>query len=369
MFGWQIQLPAYWLQIAVAAVAFAVALLLVLTQRWHGHLTLDSDHGVQKFHTAPTPRVGGLAVVMALLLGNHFAPADLRALLEPLLLAAVPAFGFGIAEDLTKRVSVGLRLWATIASGVLVWLQTGIVLQHVDIAPFDFALQWLPLAVVVTALAIGGIANAVNMIDGFNGLAGGSLVFMFGALGLVAQQAGDPVLAGLCFMFVAAGVGFLVLNFPAGKIFLGDGGAYFGGFALAWLAILLPARNPEVSPWASLLICTYPVLEVVFSILRRRHRRHHPGAPDRLHLHSLVHARVVRHFIPATSPTLRNAAVSPLMWLLTLVPAVLVQLSWYSRTLCLLGVVLVCSAYLLCYVRLVRFRWPCTSSAIELHRT
>ena len=369
MFGWQIQLPAYWLQIAVAAVAFAVALLLVLTQRWHGHLTLDSDHGVQKFHTAPTPRVGGLAVVMALLLGNHFAPADLRALLEPLLLAAVPAFGFGIAEDLTKKVSVGLRLWATIGSGVLVWLQTGIVLQHVDIAPFDFALQWLPLAVVVTALAIGGIANAVNMIDGFNGLAGGSLVFMFGALGLVAQQAGDPALAGLCFMFVAAGVGFLVLNFPAGKIFLGDGGAYFGGFALAWLAILLPARNPEVSPWASLLICTYPVLEVVFSILRRRHRRSHPGAPDRLHLHSLVHARVVRHFISAAHPTLRNAAVSPLMWLLTLAPACLVQLSWYSRTLCLLGVVFVCSAYLMCYVRLVRFRWPCTSSAIELHRT
>lgn len=352
----------------VAAVAFGVAALLVLTQRWHGRFTLDTDHGVQKCHTAPTPRVGGLAVMLALLVGLYLAPADIRDLLGPLLLAAIPAFGFGIAEDLTKKVSVGLRLWATIGSGVLVWLQTGIALQYVAIAPFDFALQWLPLSVVVTALAIGGIANAVNMIDGFNGLAGGALVFMFGALGLVAQQAADPALAGLCFMLAAAGVGFLVLNFPAGKIFLGDGGAYLGGFALAWVAILLPARNPEVSPWASLLICTYPVLEVVFSILRRRHRRHHPGAPDRLHLHSLVHVRVVRHFIPASHPTLRNAAVSPLMWLLALVPGCIAQLAWYSRTLCLLGVVLVCSIYLLCYVRLVRFRWPGTSNAIELHR-
>jgi UDP-N-acetylmuramyl pentapeptide phosphotransferase/UDP-N-acetylglucosamine-1-phosphate transferase len=359
---------SFWLLLVVVAVACGVAVLLVLTQRWHGHLTLDSHHGVQKFHTSPTPRVGGLAVVAALLVGRHLAPADIRDLLDPLLLAAIPAFGFGIAEDLTKKVSVGLRFWATIGSGVLVWLQTGIALQHVAIAPLDFALQWLPLAVVVTALAIGGIANAVNMIDGFNGLAGGALVFMFGALGLVAQQAGDPALAGLCFLLAAAVVGFLVLNFPAGKIFLGDGGAYLGGFALAWVAILLPARNPEVSPWASLLICTYPVLEVVFSILRRRHRRHHPGAPDRLHLHSLVHARVVRHFIPASHPTLRNAAVSPLMWLLVLVPGCIVQLTWYSRTLCLLGVVLVCSAYLLCYVRLVRFRWPGTSNAVELRR-
>ncbi|CAI10005.1 putative glycosyl transferase, family 4 [Aromatoleum aromaticum EbN1] len=351
---------------AIAATSCLVALVIVLTKNLHGRFTLDSDHGIQKFHVAPTPRVGGLAVVAALVVGAFTAGADEQAILFPLLLAAVPAFAFGIAEDLTKKVSVTRRLVATLCSGVLAWQLTGIALDHLDLAPVDFILQWLPAAVILTAFAAGGIANAVNMIDGFNGLAGGALVIMFGALGLVAFQVDDVVLASVCWAFAAAFAGFLAINFPAGKIFLGDGGAYLGGFALAWLAILLPERNTAVSPWVSLLICAYPVMELIFSIARRRYREHHPGAADRLHLHSLVHARVVRHFVPADRPTLRNAAVSPLMWLFALVPAGFAQFVWHSRSQCLAVVLLTSAAYLLCYLRLVRFRWPWSSASAAL---
>ena len=99
-------------------------------------------------------------------------------------------------------------------------------------------------------------------------------------------------------------LGFFVWNFPAGLIFLGDGGAYFLGFYLAELAILLLHRNPEVSPMFPLLLCIYPVFETLFSIYRRkcaarpagRHaRRRPPAQPDLPPLPALGGGRTQRH--------------------------------------------------------------------------
>ena len=86
--------------------ALLAALLLVLTQRWHGHLSMDSSEGVQKFHTHPTPRVGGVAIAIGIVVGYLFSQPDCKVLLGPLILAGIPAFAFGLLEDITKRVSV-----------------------------------------------------------------------------------------------------------------------------------------------------------------------------------------------------------------------------------------------------------------------
>ena len=83
-------------------------------------------------------------------------------------------------------------------------------------------------------------------------------------------------------------MGFFVLNFSTGKIFLGDGGAYLLGFILASLAIQLPARNYDVSPWTSLIFCSYPIIETIFTIFRRIKNRKSIHEPDNLHLHHLV---------------------------------------------------------------------------------
>jgi UDP-N-acetylmuramyl pentapeptide phosphotransferase/UDP-N-acetylglucosamine-1-phosphate transferase len=111
------------------------------------------------------------------------------------------------------------------------------------------------------------------------------------------------------------------VNFPLGKLFLGDGGAYLVGFALAWLAVLLLMRNPAVSPWAALLACGYPVIEVLYSMWRRRRNKAPTGEPDKLHLHSLVKTQVITRAVPHWKPRFRNAAVSPIMWLYACLPA------------------------------------------------
>jgi UDP-N-acetylmuramyl pentapeptide phosphotransferase/UDP-N-acetylglucosamine-1-phosphate transferase len=336
---------------------------LVATQRWHGHLSHDNAFGVQNHHTEPTPRIGGVAIALGLLTAWLWATDDVRAILGPMLLAGVPAFAFGLAEDITKKVSVLQRLLATMASGALAWYLTGVAMQNTGLPPLDWLLGFLPLAVIFTAFAVGGVANAINIIDGFNGLASGAVAIMVGAIGLVALKVGDAPLATVCFVVAASALGFGAVNWPLGKLFLGDGGAYLLGFLLAWVAVLLPMRNPQVNAWASVLVCAYPLLEVAFSV-RRRHTRegHHPGQPDKVHLHHLVHRRIVRKLFPRMGAALQNSFTSPLCWLFVAVPAALAVV-FAQKTSALIGALAVLGfAYSAVYARLSQFRW-CISAA------
>lgn len=347
-----------------AAVSFGLAVLLVLTKRLHGHFSMDGLEGIQKTHTQPTPRIGGLAIVAGVFVGYLMAQPARQAILGTLLIAGLPAFAFGLAEDVTKKVSVRARLLATMASGVLGWWLTGISLRGIDLSLMDYLLQWTPVSVAFTAFAVGGVANAVNIVDGFNGLASGFVLIAFIGLATIAGASGDKNLALACLVITGAMVGFWLVNWPLGKIFLGDGGSYFGGFALAWACVLLIERNPGVTAFAPLLICIHPVTEVLFSIYRRRMHGTHPGQPDRLHLHSLLMRRVVRPALyrllphdPYLTKLLRNPATGLLLALMTL-PAVAMALALrhHSGWACLatLGFML---GYVAIYARLVRFHW------------
>ncbi|MGX4640658.1 MraY family glycosyltransferase [Massilia sp. SYSU DXS3249] len=304
-------------------VSLVCSLLLVATTRWHGRFTLDATRGIQKFHSVPTPRIGGLAIMLGLIFACAVSSPSQQNLLAPLLAAAAPAFLFGIAEDMTRRVSIGARLVATMASGLACWVLTGASIVATGVPFLDGALTWLPLSVLFTAFAVGGVANAVNIIDGFNGLASGTVIIGLLALGFISLECGDVELAQLCFTVCAVTAGFFLVNFPFGKLFLGDGGAYLLGFLLAWLSITLVHRNPDVSPWAPLLTCAYPIFETVFTIVRRLWCRRHPGRPDSCHLHSLVKIAIAGRYFRKFSAPMRNALVSPFSWLLAAVPALL----------------------------------------------
>ena len=338
-------------------VAFGTSVLLVLTQHWHGALTADHAHGVQKFHLEPTPRIGGLAIALGLLAAWNTLTGEMLGLFASMMAASVPAFAFGIAEDLSNRISPRVRLLATMSSGVLAWWITGISLTHTGVWGVDQALTWMPMSVAFTALAVAGVANAVNMVDGFNGLASGLVIIALIALAAMARIEQDAAVAGLCMLLVTAILGFMLMNFPFGKIFLGDGGAYFLGFSLAWLAVLLMERHHDVSAVAVLLSCSYPVIEALFSIWRRTHRRTNPMHPDRLHLHSLVKRRIAAKKLPHWPLVLRNSSVSPLIWLMASVPAVLgvwLRADPWAAAAALL--VCVCG-YVLIYRRLALFGW------------
>jgi UDP-N-acetylmuramyl pentapeptide phosphotransferase/UDP-N-acetylglucosamine-1-phosphate transferase len=302
---------------------FFVCVAIVLSGAVHGKLTFDHREGPQKLHVHPTPRVGGVALLIGLVVVFAYAPIPVRELLKPMVIGALPAFLLGLAEDLSRRVRWQERLMGTICSGILIWWLTGVTVSRLDLPGVDLLFLTVPaLAVLFTAFAVGGLCNAFNMVDGVHGLSSGLALIALVALGFIAQQHNDVVLAQLSFSIAAVVLGFLLVNFPAGKLFLGDGGAYLIGFMVAWVAILLPFRNASVSPWASLLICSYPVFEAVFSMLRRRARAHLPAHPDALHLHSLLRARLTRRLRGYFNLDLQNALVSPIIWLFALLCAV-----------------------------------------------
>ena len=337
-------------------VSLLVATLLVLSKSMHGRYSMDETAGIQKAHKNPTPRIGGIAIVAGVMAAWAMASPERQAILGPLLLAGLPAFAFGLAEDLTKQVSVMARLLATMASGMLGWWITGVSLTSVDVPWLDPLLGIGLVSVLFTAFAIGGVANAINIIDGFNGLASGFVLLALVGIAGLAYGEQDLSLALACLSVAAAVFGFWLVNWPWGKIFLGDGGSYFGGFALAWACVMLIERNSGITAFAPLLVCIHPVTEVLFSIYRRKLRQTHPGHPDRLHLHSLIMRRLVRTRWGFSSHM--TNPITGLLLALMSVPAVLVAYALHSHTaLAAIASLVFMLGYVTLYARLVRFRW------------
>lgn len=312
----------YFAFFAALAVTFIVALIIVATRSMHGHLTLDGTVGIQKIHDRPTPRVGGVALVFGGLAGGALLPAAAQHLFLLICLPILPAFVAGLVEDITKTVNARNRLIATILSGLLFSLVSGYVILPLGIPGADFLLGYWLFALLFTAFAVGGVANALNIIDGFNGLAGGTAIICMICYGCLAWQVGDMALVGVASVSVGLLIGFTLVNFPFGRLFLGDSGAYSVGFLLAVMGVTLPARNPEIAPLIGLLVLSYPVIETMVSIWRRTHRDGaHPGEPDRLHLHSLIHRSWARHL--AWRSDLRNPTTSVICWTLSILSSVL----------------------------------------------
>lgn len=351
--------------------SLVASLALVLTKHWHGFLSMDSSHGVQKFHSAPTPRVGGIAVFVALggvLYGADFPPpfAEVDTLLQTLFWAGLPAFVFGVAEDLTKRVGVAWRLLATIASGLVAWALSGYSLSLAGVPWLESLFLWAPLSVAFTAFAVGGVANALNIIDGFNGLSSLTAFWAFAGYAALAYLEGDTALAMASLLLGATVLGFFAVNWPFGKLFLGDGGAYFIGFALAWVAVMLLERNSGVNPFAALTVCVLPVTEVLFSVFRRAVRKEHPGMPDRLHFHSLLKKRYVRRWFTGVRPLLRNSITGALVGNMTLTAVLFALFTYHSLLLSALAFVVLVAGYVAMYARMVRYHW-CSPIAFVLY--
>lgn len=347
-------------------VSFVLTLWIV---RWlSARLEHASDHdlsGVQKFHFRPVPRVGGIAILGGCIAGTAWVSTkgqSFQTLAWLLIVCSIPAFAAGLIEDLTKRVQPVARLLFTMLAAVLAAVAVDAVITRTGVSQLDWLLQFKWLAISATMVAVAGMANAVNIIDGFNGLAAMVVVIMLTALGYIAFTVGDQFIWTLCLILIGAVLGFFVWNWPGGLIFLGDGGAYFLGFMVAELGVLLVVRNPQVSPWTAILIFIYPVFETLFSIYRKRFvRGMSPGVPDGVHFHMLVFKRMVRWAVGRRSArllTLRNSMTAPYLWVLSgfsVVPAVLF---WRNQAITIFFVVLFCISYVWLYRRIVRFDVP-----------
>ncbi len=342
------------------------ALALICSFSRHQRFSGDATSGgPQKYHARVVPRIGGVAVFFGTVLAAAFAKSGSHSggLLCWLLVASLPAFGAGLVEDLTKVVSPRCRLFFTIVAGAFGIGLLGAKLVHTGWPVLDALLAFAPFSIALTLFAVAGLANAINIIDGFNGLAAMSVLTMLAAIAYVAFHVGDLALFTAALALAGAVLGFLFWNYPHGLMFLGDGGAYFLGFTVAELLLLLLVRNPTVSPMFALLLCIYPVFETGFTISRRllRSGTRSTFAPDALHLHSLVHRRLVRNAMFARGERrsgMLNAMTAPYLWALCLLAVLPCTLWWNNGQMLLLFAFGFVIAYVALYRAIVRFRTP-----------
>lgn len=333
-----------------AGVSLAGSVLIVVTRRWHGGLSLDSLSGPQKVQRRVAPRIGGVAVCAGLCAGAAAAPPAVRSTLAVMAVCGLPAFAIGLAEDLTKRVSTRARMFATLLSGAAFSVVTGYTVSSIEIGLADKALALPWVAIPFTAFAIAGIAHSVNIIDGFNGLAAGGVIIMLAAFGAICLRAGDTELAALTLVAGGALAGFLLVNFPLGPVIMGDGGAYFVGFLLAAVSVMLPERNPGVSPWIILLVLAYPVSETVYSIVRRTLRKGDaPAQADKAHLHHLIYRYLRLAMSGAGSVRYANPAVGALLWLAMAAGLVFVSVAPHTAAWAVPALGVHAALYLICY--------------------
>ncbi len=365
------------LLVVVCCTSFVICVGVVLTQNLHGRWSHDSNEGIQKIHTQPTPRIGGLGVFLSMLIAYFIFESQAKSsshldslkIMRTMLLGGSLCFLAGLAEDVTKKVSVSMRLVLCLIAALLAVFHSSISITDVGLPWIDSVLslkpEWsialAPAAIFLTCIAIAGLANAFNIIDGFNGLSSGVAMVVCAGVMAIAARLGDMPLLYVSSLLSVAIFGFWLTNWPYGKLFLGDGGAYFIGFCIAWLVILLPARNPSVSPWASLLLISYPVAEVLFSVIRRiRRSGHHPGAPDKVHMHHLVYARCIRKYFSRSGSTQISGLANGMTALaICIANMVIVAITYYihhSQLMLMIAFIGVIVIFSFTYTRLASFK-------------
>lgn len=334
--------------------ASSLGLLILLTKKHHQNFTADSSHGVQKFHKSLTPRIGGLVLVSGLMAGliYELSVGNLEFILPVgLAISVFPIFLMGIIEDFTKAIHANTRFIAAIISGTsfYVFLSSGITqtgLYWLDI----HVLSIPPVSLVLTTIIIAGVSNATNIIDGFNGLLLGFSLMATAGIAWVSYQVGDHQILSMTGILMGSIFGLIIFNFPKGKIFTGDGGAYLIGFLLSTLSILLVNRNHEVSPWFPMLLLLYPMTETIFSIFRRAIIENtSPFDADNKHLHTLIYLSISQKKETFIN---NNAKTSLLIWPLMLCTILPSLIFWENTSLLMITNGLFLLGYYCIYRRL-----------------
>ena len=358
-------------------VAFAVSFMVTLfairlnlaDPVAHRRFVLQRRAWVRQPNMRGLTRSGGVGIALGMalsLLGRFLDDAQFAAPVARfgliLLAAGIPVFVAGLTEDFVQGLRIRIRFSAALVSAATAGFFADAWVVRLDI-PGSVAMlsvSWISIA--FTCIAVAGLTNAFNIIDGFNGLAGGVATLILLGIAYIAFKVGDIPVMAAALTAVGAILGFMLLNFPRGLIYLGDGGAYLLGFWIAELLVLLVARNPAVSPWFPVLICCYPIFETLFSMYRRIViKRIHPGVPDVAHLHHLIYKRLVRWLVGtnlSVHRTQRNALTSPYLWALTSICVVPAVLFWQSTAVLMLGALTFACGYIYGYTRIARFRAP-----------
>lgn len=247
---------------------------------------IDVPRDARRVHKKPVPRLGGLAIFLGFLVSVlFFTKFDVQMI--GFIVGSLIIVGVGIVDDV-KQLRASVKLIAQILAAVIVVLSdTRIIAVSVPYIFSDAGILPLgSLSIPITILWIIGVTNAVNLIDGLDGLAVGVSSIATFSLFFIAILAGEPTVAILTAALAGACLGFLPYNFNPAKIFMGDTGSTFLGYALSVICIEgLFKGYAIISFIIPFLILGLPIFDTLSAIVRRIKNKQPIMSPDRGHLH------------------------------------------------------------------------------------
>ena len=311
-----------------------------------------NNNEIQSAHIIPTPRLGGVSIFITCFLGIMIVDNLETYLPLIIILSALPVFFAGLLDDLSIFQSVFFRYISSIISALIVIFSTNYYITTTSIFFLDYLISIPIIAICFSLFAASGVSNAFNLIDGMNGLSSGIAIIICLFLFSLSVELGEVEIANLIQICGLAIFSFFIWNFPFQKIFLGDNGAYFLGHVLFWIAIILSERNSEISQWAILLFFLYPVIDTIFSIIRRVIRQKGISEPDRLHLHTLIFDKFIKVYFMNYSTIFQNNLSSLITLFLASLPMVTGYFTIYTSLYAFIWVIFYVVIYLIIYVYL-----------------
>jgi UDP-GlcNAc:undecaprenyl-phosphate GlcNAc-1-phosphate transferase len=240
----------------------------------------------RRVHAEATPRLGGMAffagitpVFMALGMYDKY---------NVFVFASLFLMFLGAVDD-WKSLGWKVKLLGIILASAIVIVFGNITIESIGTFPLIGKVSMGFLAVPFTFLALVGMTNALNLIDGLNGLATGVSIFGFLFMGLAAMKVGNLFIAMLALGFVGALLGFLMYNFPKAQVFMGDSGSLFLGFSLGVTAIMLTQDEAyPVEPLYPVVVLLIPLFDTLRVMTVRAMQWRNPFRADKTHLHHLL---------------------------------------------------------------------------------
>lgn len=246
----------------------------------------------RKVHTRVMPRLGGLAIFLAFVITFFlvlpFIPHNLTVrevnFVKAFLVGGTMTILLGAFDD-RFDLPAKLKFLVQIATACVVVFGFDIRIEFANIPFHSYASVESWVAIPFTILWIVGVTNAINLIDGLDGLAAGVSAIAIGTITVMAFLMGNVVVALISLMLLGGIIGFLYFNFHPAKIFMGDSGALFLGFSLALLSLLGFKQVAIVSFLTPLILIGVPLSDTMFAIVRRWMQKKPIFSPDKGHLH------------------------------------------------------------------------------------
>lgn len=269
----------------IVIVTFLASLILVpIVKKIAIHINAMDEPNERKIHKVPMPRLGGLAIFLAFLLG-YMLYGEISTQMLSILIGSFLLILVGIIDDI-HSVKARYKLIVQIVAAAIVVLYGD--LSFTELSVFGYNIYFNDFfGALLSIIFIVAITNAINLIDGLDGLAAGISSIYFLTIAIIAfilnRIGGLDVIISL--IMLGSTLGFLFHNFPPAKIFMGDTGSLFLGFMISIIALLGYKVTTFTSLIVPIIILAIPIFDTVFAILRRLLKGQNIGVADKEHFH------------------------------------------------------------------------------------